>query len=426
MEVAMKSKFISAALVLALALTAVLPLAGCGDEDYPVEVANIVIEKQPERVVILDAPTADIISYMGFLNIEGKSDEVDQEWLGVVPSMGSALNPDAEKIKAANADVVFAGEELDENARKNLEESGIKVITMSHAATVKELETAYNTLGKILYGRVTGEKEGKSSFEELLDEMEAIENAANSAKATDVPDTVCYLYADGGSLKMMTSGTYGDMLLGYTGAVNAAVNIEENIVNVDTLKIANPKYIFYADDETLAKIKADATLSKLTAVKTGKMLMITENEMNRQGQTAIDTLKKMVYFMYPSLAQGGASADQTPTNAAVASQQSATSSTAPSSAQSDESSSVAARYKINITDKLTLKPEDENKNVKAMQQRLYDLGYVTDRENITGYYGEISEDAVKEFQKNNSLDETGVADNKTLVVMFDSSAEKAQ
>ncbi len=60
-----------------------------------------------------------------------------------------------------------------------------------------------------------------------------------------------------------------------------------------------------------------------------------------------------------------------------------------------------------------------------MQQRLYDLGYVTDKENITGYYGEISEAAVKAFQKNNDIKETGNADNATLVAMFNSSAVKA-
>lgn len=408
----MKQKLISIALVLTLALAAALPLAGCSGGEYPVEVANIVVEKQPEGVVILDAPTADIISYMGYLDINGKSDEVTQEWLGVVPSMGTAQAPDAGQIKAADADIVFAGDELDPIVKDNLEKEGIQVITMSHAQTAKQLEVNYSTLGKILFGNITGQANGEKSYDELLGEMSMIKNSVTAARNNDVPDTVCYLYADGSKLKMMTSGTYGDMLLGYTGAVNAAVNIDENLVDVNTLKIANPKYIFYADDATLQKIKSDPTLSQLAAVKTNKMLMVTEEEMSRQGQTAIETLQKMVYFMYPELAPKSAA---TPDQAVQA-----------TTAPQPTTESVAEKYKIKITSKTTLKPEDENDSVKAMQQRLYDLGYVTDKENITGYYGEISEAAVKQFQKNNGLKETGTADSATLNAMFSSSAVKAK
>lgn len=426
----MKHKIISIALVLTLALAAALPLAGCGDGNYPVEVANIVIEKQPEKIVVLDAPTADITSYMGYLNIEGKSDEVNQDWLGVVPSMGSAQSPDVEKIKSTGADIVFAGEELGQTSKSALEESGIQVITMSHAQTPKQLETNYTTLGKILYGNIDGQTNAEKAYDELLSEMDMIKESTSTARKSDVPDTVCYLFADGGQLKMMTSGTYGDMLLSYTGAVNAAVNIEENLVNVNTLKIANPKYIFYADNTTLEKIKNDATLRSLAAVKTNKMLMVTADEMNRQGQTAINTLQKMVYFMYPQLVpqRNSATPDQTATTTVqntTGTQNATAAQNAESAAPAQTGSSVADKYNIKITAALTLKPEDENNNVKAMQQRLYDLGYVTDKENITGYYGEISEAAVKDFQKNNSIKQTGTADNATLVVMFDNSAKKA-
>ena len=81
------------------------------------------------------------------------------------------------------------------------------------------------------------------------------------------------------------------------------------------------------------------------------------------------------------------------------------------------------KYKINL-DKLSLKYEDENDNVKIMQQRLYDLGYVDDKENITGYYGDISKEAVENFQTKNGIKATGNADNATLVKMFDSNAVK--
>ncbi len=51
--------------------------------------------------------------------------------------------------------------------------------------------------------------------------------------------------------------------------------------------------------------------------------------------------------------------------------------------------------------------------VKAAQQRLYELNYLRESQ-VTGYYGESTRDAVKSFQKRNSLSQNGEIDAKTL------------
>lgn len=430
----MRKRIVSIALAFVIALSVAVTFTGCGNDDYPVEVANIIIESEPKNIVVLDASTADIISYTGYdIKMVGRSDEVNQDWLSVVPSVGSQNSPDVEKIKTYETDIVFAGESLDNTVKENLEKENIKVITMSQAKTPKSLETNYVTLGKILGGKVTGANKGASAYDDLIGNMEQVKSSVKTAVNSDILYTVCYLFYEDNSLKLMTSGTYGDMLLGYTGAVNAAVNIDENKVDVNTLKVANPNFIFYADEATLNAIKADAVLGKLTAVKSRKTLMVTADEMNRQGRSALDTLNKMVEFMYPSLKKSTATNDEaSKTTATVAATTPAnnnqTATTAPATKATTAvaaTTSVADKYKIKL-DKLSLKYEDENGNVKIMQQRLYDLGYVDDKENITGYYGEISQVAVKSFQKNNGIKATGTADNATLVKLFDSKAVKAK
>jgi peptidoglycan DL-endopeptidase LytE len=52
-------------------------------------------------------------------------------------------------------------------------------------------------------------------------------------------------------------------------------------------------------------------------------------------------------------------------------------------------------------------------NVKVLQQNLKLLGYFQYPE-ITGYYGTITQDAVKRFQRSNGLSATGVADARTV------------
>lgn len=210
----------------------------------------------------------------------------------------------------------------------------------------------------------------------------------------------------------------------YGGAVNAAVNISDNNVDVATLKIANPNFIFYADKATLDKIKGDTTLASLGAVKTGKILEVSLEEMSRPGNTALEALEKMVYFMYPDLKPKSAT-DTTKAQDATASKTDATTATQATTTASN-SKSVADKYNLTITSDLSLKQEDENDTVKAMQLRLYNIGYIADKDNVTGYYGEVTAEAVKKFQKNNGLKETGTADNATLVLLFDSSAKKAK
>lgn len=408
----MKKRIISVTLAAVFVLASVLSFSGCQESDYPVDVANITIENEPENIVVLDPSAADIISYMEYdVKMVGRSDEVNQEWMSIVPSVGSENTPDVSKIVESEADIVFAGADFDKSIEDELKGENITVIKMSQADTVTQLETNYLTIGKILGGKFTGAAKGEESYESLIGEMEQVKSAVQSEINSDILYTVCYLYIEDNSLKLMTSGSYGDMLLGYTGAVNTAVNIDENIVDVNTLKIANPNFIFYADDATLEAVKQDSVLSKLDAVKNGKTLMITQDDMTRQGRTALDTLEKMVSFMYPSLAKS----DSTPDQAQPA--------TVNGSSAQASNTSVADDYNIKL-DGLSLKYEDENENVKIMQQRLYDLGYVDDKENITGYYGDISKSAVESFQSKNGIKKTGNADNETLVKMFDSEAVK--
>ena len=431
-------KLIAGIICAVLVLGTALSLSGCGDKNYPVKIANLTIDKEPKSIVVLDPNSADIISYMGYdVKIVGRSREVDQKYLDVAPVMGSAVSPSVQDIIDSGATVVFANEGLNDDFEQSLEKEGIAVIKMSVAETPKQLETNYHTIGKILGGNDDGDAKAASSYDKLISAMEQRKSEASAKNATAL-DTVCYLYYEQGGLRLMTSGTYGDMLLGYTGSVNVAVNIDENKVDVNTLKVANPKYIFYSDDSTLKAVQADPVLSKLAAVTGGKTMQITKDEMSRQGLTALETLEKMIGFIHPELAKAQKATEptqqtetkpaetQAATQAATEAATQAAAQTAATQAatQPAAATSVADKYKIDLKD-LSLKEEDDNDDVKAMQQRLFDLGYVSDKENITGYFGEISKKAVSAFQKASGIKETGEADNATLVKLFASDAKKS-
>lgn len=414
-------KLVSVILASSLALSACVGLAGCsGDKDnnYPVSVADITIETEPKDIVVLSDETADIISYLGYDGkMVGRSDEVNQNFLSIVESVGSAQFPDVDKIKSKATDIVFADDTLDESAKNELTDAGILVINVVAPETTTELETAYVTIGKILGGAVDGATKGSDSYNDLLDTMKKYKNENN----TDVSKTICYLYLDGDKLNTLNSGTYGDMLLGYTGAVNVAVNVSESVIDTKVLKIANPDYILYADDATLEFVKNDSDLKSLKAIKNNNTLLVTKDEINRMGTTSLLTLNKIMNFMYPErLSKDKQTTSSSVIPSDVQGVTTATASTNPTATAS--SASVESQYNIKVSG-LSLKLDDENDNVKAMQQRLYDLGYITDKENVTGYFGEITQKAVKEFQKASGLTQSGTADSNTLTALFKNDAK---
>ena len=128
--------------------------------------------------------------------------------------------------------------------------------------------------------------------------------------------------------------------------------------------------------------------------------------------------------MYPDL-KPKSSTDTTKAQDATASKTDATTATQATTTASN-SKSVADKYNLTITSDPSLKQEDENDTLMVIQFRLYNTGNFAVNDYVTGYYGEVTAEAVKKFQKNNGLKETGTADNATLVLLFDSSAKKAK
>ena len=431
----MKKKLLSLIMAAATAALSAVVLTGCGDKEYPVEVANYKIEKEPNNIVVLDAPTADIISYIGYdRKIVGRSDEVSQEALKGAPSMGGAEDPDVKKIKAEEAEIVFAADSIKATAKKELTDKDVKVITLQRPETLTEVETNYETLGKILGGKKSGLDEGKQAFKKFKGELEKIRDSIDRVDGAVRP-TICYIYLDEQNrLRPLTTGHLGSLLMAdYTNC--DAINSSEWDTNVNkTFSGVNINYIFYNDDATLEAIKKDDDLKKSTAVISNSMQKIPYENLCCPGQTAIDTLNTMVKFIYGGTASS--SPDQPPATQPAtqpatkpatqpATQPAAQPATQPATKPAEAAKDLSSQYKVDLN-KIDIEKGNDNDDVKAVQQRLEDLGYIKKSEdNVTGYFGDATEQALKDFQKKNGLEQTGEADSKTLKALFMSDAKKA-
>lgn len=288
----MFKKVLSVALAAVMLLGVAALFTSCGeDEEFPVEIGKIKIEKEPERIVILDKNLADIVSATGYdVKMVGRSDEVNQKGLNVVPSMGTAHDPSVTQIKKEKADIVFAGDTLNDADIKKLEKAGIVVAQFESANTLKQLKFLYIKIGRMLGGNITGKKAAVKAYNEIRDTLKAVKTAAKNDKTVS---TLAYLYTDNGVLKTVNSGSWAATLLGYTGSVNVFANEETDVVDLDTLLLANPNHIFVSDKDVKEYLETSEVLKNLSALSDNTFI-IPLDELSLQGFTSLDVMQKIM------------------------------------------------------------------------------------------------------------------------------------
>lgn len=293
----MQRKLLSALLAVMIILSSALFSSCGGESDYPVSFDEITIQQEPERIVVLSKNLADIISTMGYdVKMVGRSDEVTQKGLQVVPSVGSAQSPSAASIDEVKAEVVFSDAQgLDPSAEKAIKAKKIPIIKLDTAATPKQVRGIYKRTARILEGNVTGKKAGAESYDKLSETLKSVRDAAVSE--SDIIKTIAYLYMEDGVLKTFNQNTWGSTMLGLTGATNVFKSADTDVVDIKALALSNPDFIFCADKETQAYLSSQKDLKKLSALKTSFILPY--DEITMQGNTALSVLEDMLKKMYP-------------------------------------------------------------------------------------------------------------------------------
>ncbi len=177
-------------------LCAVLLLAGCDKEDtsdtpselivsqvtsdvvsdgfFPVSICGVEVNAETVQAVSLSPAITEIIAELGFLDrLVGRSDYCDYPESSV-PSVGSAENPDIEKIIALKPDMLFTLTELSERDNYKLSSSGITVLTLSAPISLEGYSDLYENIAAAFYGSemdMDGEPKAKCIGEQASDEL---------------------------------------------------------------------------------------------------------------------------------------------------------------------------------------------------------------------------------------------------------------
>ena len=442
---------------LALAVGMVLSAAACNSthsEEYPVKLANISISKAPERVIVLSDSIADILVSCGFIKkIEGRSDECTQEEISGVKSVGSKLEPDLEKISALSPDVIFADSDMPREQLQKLNETGFTVITFVPAKNMSGIGDLFGNVGAVMAGETTGRQIGEERAETLLVTMGDLQRLIPESK---VLVTACYLYDENGT--SLKDDTPSGKIFEYLNAVNVCKAGVAEDEAFDALKLADPQFIF-CDIGVKDKIMSSKLFKDFSAVKNKQVYEISAELMSRQGNSLVEVLTDMIEIMYPSVSINpedptkkaesskaesskaeSSKAESSKTESSKAESSKAESSKAESSkAESSKAESsraesskaetsktettVKADKSLKITEDMFFEFGDIEDDIKKVQNRLEVLGYFDEEK--TGYYGEVTQNAVKAFQKANKLTQSGDCDYETLTLMFSAKAKAA-
>jgi len=277
---------LSILLAICLLLSCAAVFTGCksagNNNDFPVTVGDVTIDKEPQAIVVLSDKLADIISYIGYdIKMVGRSEECDQKFLSVVPTVGTSAAPDVNAIKSAGADLVIAEDTLAADVKQNIEAAEIKVLTLRPATNKDELEALYTDLGTALGGKTTGAEKGKKGFDTLFETLDTLNTVS-----TGVVQTSAYLYLNNANqLCTFTAGSLEQMFFNYGGTSNVFVSQTEPMIETEYLRIESPTYLFVDSEEVIDIIKADPSLANVSAIVNDHTLVIPKINFERHGSS---------------------------------------------------------------------------------------------------------------------------------------------
>ena len=415
--------------------------------EYPVKLAGYTINEKPDSIVCLSDSVADILIACGYSDrISARSDECTQSEISGIPSVGSKDKPNSQKIFDVNPDIVFADKTIDSDTKDKIENGGVSVLTMVPAENGEELTRLYENICAVADGNISGREKGSEKSNSILLTMSDLQRIVPES---DIVVTACYIYDLNGNAA--TEKTLSGKLLSYAGLTNVCAISNTSDEGLNKIKLSNPDFIFCAQG-LKEKISDDSNFKNLKAIRNKNVYEIDSLLIERQGNSLTEVISFMIETVYPELSNTKKSSDVQQSNGSSnieasnteSSQQSEETSSIENSQQSEETSStensqqseetsstensqqssessteaskVSADNSLEITENLAYGLGEQGSDITKIQQRLKDLGYFDD--DPTGYFGELSSDAFKAFEKANNLEEDGYASTDDLKLLF--------
>lgn len=297
------------AFVLALVM-ALCPMGAMADEAQPVDVVDalgrtVTIDSVPEKIVSLSPSNTEILFALGVgdkvVGVDTYSD-YPAEAAAIENKVGTYSTPNVELIVSLEPDVVFADDNLQQDAIDQLDKLGIKVVAVAGTDYASVQDSI------LMVGQCVG-VDGQS----VIDAMDADKAAAEALVPADGDKPSVYFALSFGEYGDWTSGTgtFVDDIITDLSATNAAADLGEGwqSISVEKLLEADPDVILVPGDESMVEaFKSDAKYAELSAVKNGALYAVDPNMSQRPGPRLGQAMCEFAKILYPADAEVEAAA----------------------------------------------------------------------------------------------------------------------
>lgn len=373
-------------------------VSGTPAGEFPVEINGVSVGAKPQKVVVLSPSLADVVLALGCeTQLLAGSEGCTQEALGKLQKVDAG---NASAISGLAPDLVL----LDPNCagvEQALRDAGLTVLNIAPAVDREDFERLYSQVSSALNGGGPGYDQGITCAQGVFRTLDDINRLIPQK---DTVTTGCYLYDLEGSA--VTGDMLGTTIMTYSGVTNIFSSLSGGQYGEDDLRVSNPTVIFCRPG-LKEELRGDSRYNNLQAVREGNVIELEPSVMEWQGRTVVAAAIAISGGAYPEMLEESSIGENNDPASKIDDDVS-------SALASEEPGDASSEYE-------TLNPGDQSEDVFSMQERLEELGYL-DAE-YDGYYGDHTTECVKEFQRVNGLEQTGVADSDTLKRMFSTLAK---
>ncbi len=258
---------------------------------------EVTIEQSPTRIVSIAPSNTEMLFALGLddriVGVDSFSTyppEARQK-----PQVGSYLEPDLERVVAAEPDLILATEAHVGTVLPELDALGLPTVVIEPA----DLDEVFS--GMLLIGTITDvSPQAQQVVCELQTRVDAVAEAVAGASRPRVffelsPD----LYTAG-------PGSYIDELITRAGGENVAASAAEMWpqLSAEALVSANPDVILLADHEagiTAEHVAARPGWQDMNAVARGRIVLLESDLVARPGPRVVDGLEAIAAALHPDL-----------------------------------------------------------------------------------------------------------------------------
>ncbi|GAB6988261.1 ABC transporter substrate-binding protein [Paenibacillus pini] len=317
------------------ALLIALSLAGCGDSKqettvpekapatqdaapsakqdalkttYPLTVqdatgASFTFKEAPKHIISVSPAETEALFAIGLNDeIVGVSNYDDYpEVVKSKPKMGDLMKPNEESIIAAQADIVFTGISMSEEAVKKLRDLNIQIFK-TNPKTVDDVMKNIEVFGQI----TDHQAEAKAVKDKMKKERQEVTDAVQSL----TPEQKKKVYIEFSPGWTVGKGEFMDELITLAGGINVAADTKGwNEISEEKIIKDNPDVILFAKSVVDTKtnkglgeiITSRSGWNQITAVKNKAVIGLDDNLLSRPGPRVTEGLQAVAKAIYPDL-----------------------------------------------------------------------------------------------------------------------------